>query len=125
MATILFTGVTGAVGSSLAPLLKSKGDRLIYLVRSKSEQDPKDRLSKILGRINDNEIVWKGDVTLPHAGVSDSERRRWKGQIDKIVHYKQLQSQVENGQIIIFLQIGTSVTIGGRLEKVEILSWSK
>ena len=33
MATILLTGVTGAVGSSLAPLLKERGHKLICLVR--------------------------------------------------------------------------------------------
>ncbi len=86
MATILITGVTGMVGSVLASLLKSKGCRLICLIRPKSGQDPMDRLSQALGQLTGSEVVWKGDVTLPHIGISDGERQRWKGRINKIVH---------------------------------------
>lgn len=86
MATILITGVTGTVGSSLAPILKIRGHRLICLIRPKNGQSPESRLSGILDPKDENVVVWNGDVTLPYGGVSESERQRWKGRIDKIVH---------------------------------------
>ena len=86
MATILLTGVTGTVGSALAPLLKLKGHRLIYLIRPRDGQNSLNRLSQALGRTAEDDIVWDGDVTLTHIGVNDSERKKWKGKIDKIVN---------------------------------------
>ena len=38
MATILLTGATGTVGSTLAPLLKERGHKIIYLTRAKNEK---------------------------------------------------------------------------------------
>lgn len=82
MATILLTGVTGAVGSSLAPLLIERGHKLICLIRG---DNPVARLEKVLG-CADGIIVFNGDVTLPNLGVCDCEMQRWRGRIDKILH---------------------------------------
>ena len=42
MASIFLTGVTGAVGSSLAPLLKERGHKLICLVRGNDLGKPEE-----------------------------------------------------------------------------------
>jgi len=87
MATILITGATGTVGSSLASSLESKGHRLIYLVRSKKSQSVEERLSKALGlRAIGNRIIWEGDIVLSFCGIKESEIQIWKGKIDKVVH---------------------------------------
>ena len=87
MATILITGATGTVGSSLASSLESKGHRLIYLIRPKNGQNNAERLSEALGLGTiGSRVILEGDVTLDHLGVNGSERRRWRNKIDKIVN---------------------------------------
>jgi len=82
MAAILLTGATGAVGSSLAPLLKEKRHKLVCLVRG---NEPVARLQKFVG-CADGIVVFNGDVTLPNLGVCECELRRWRGRIDKVFH---------------------------------------
>lgn len=82
MSTIMLTGATGAVGSSLAPLLKERGHKLICLVRGRS---PVARLRKALGRADDI-VIFNGDITLPNLGVRDREMKQWRGRIDKVFH---------------------------------------
>jgi len=82
MATILLTGVTGAVGSSLAPLLKERGHKLICLIRG---DNPVVRLQKVLGCADDI-VVFNGDVTQWNLGVCDCKARLWKAKIDKVIH---------------------------------------
>jgi len=82
VATILLTGATGAVGSSLAPLLKKMGHNLICLVRG---NDPVARLKKALGNV-EHIVVFNGDVVLPNLGVCESEMKKWRGKIDKVIH---------------------------------------
>jgi nucleoside-diphosphate-sugar epimerase len=82
VATILLTGATGAVGSSLAPLLRKMGHKLICLVRG---DDPVARLRKALGNV-DGIAVFSGDVVLVNLGVCNSEMEKWQGKIDKIIH---------------------------------------
>lgn len=82
MAAILLTGVTGTVGSSLAPLLKERGHKLICLVRG---SNPVARLEKVLGNADDI-VVFNGDVTLPNLGICDCQMRSWKAKIDKVIH---------------------------------------
>jgi dTDP-4-dehydrorhamnose reductase len=82
MATILLTGITGAVGSSLAPLLKKRGHELICLVRG---SNPAIRLGKIHGDIN-NSIILNGDITLPNLGICNLEMQHWRGKIDEVFH---------------------------------------
>jgi len=79
MATILLTGATGTVGSTLTPLLNKKGHRIIYLIRAKNGQQAQDRI--LTGN-----VVWQGDITLPNCGVSISQRNQWKGKIDKVIN---------------------------------------
>jgi len=79
MATILLTGATGTVGSALAPLLRERGHKIVYLARPKNGQKAQDRV--LAGN-----IVWQGDITLPDCGVSASQRSLWKGKIDKLVN---------------------------------------
>lgn len=82
MATILLTGATGAVGSSLVPLLKERGHKLICLVRG---SDPISRLQKAVG-CADGIAIFNGDVTLPNLGVCDCQMQKWHGRIDKVLH---------------------------------------
>ncbi len=82
MATILLTGVTGAVGSILAPLLIERGHKLICLIRG---DNPVARLEKFL-RCADGIVVFNGDVTLPNLGVCGCKARLWRGRIDKVIH---------------------------------------
>jgi len=86
MSTILFTGVTGQVDSSLAPLLQERGHRVLYLIRPNNGQDATARLREVLPHLRETDIAINGDVTLPNAGISEAERKKWKGQIDKIIH---------------------------------------
>ena len=86
MSTILLTGVTGQVGSSLAPLLQERGHRVLYLIRPNNGQDATARLREVLPYLRETDIVLSGDVTLPFAGISEADRRKWKGQIDKVIH---------------------------------------
>ncbi len=86
MSTILLTGVTGQVGSSLAPLLQERGHRVLYLIRPNNGQDATARLREVIPYLRETDIVLSGDVTLPYAGISEADRRKWKGQIDKVVH---------------------------------------
>lgn len=82
MATILLTGATGAVGSSLAPLLKERGHKLICLVRGGNLVA---RLEKAL-RCTDDIVIFNGDVTQRNLGVYDCQMRQWRGRIDKVIH---------------------------------------
>jgi len=93
MATILLTGATGAVGSSLAPLLKERGHKLICLIRGR---EPVARLQKAVGN-TDGIVVFNGDVTLPNLGLSERETRIWKRQIDKVVNCA-ASTQLDGGE---------------------------
>lgn len=86
MSTILFTGVTGQVGSSLAPLLQKRGHRVLYLIRPTDGKDAVARLREVVPELRETDIAIDGDVTLPYAGFNEADRRKWKGRIDKIVH---------------------------------------
>jgi len=85
MDTILLTGVTGQVGSSLAPRLQEKGHRVLYLIRP-GEDGAAGRLRSVLDVMREEDIAIEGDITQPNAGVSRAEMRRWKGRVDKVVH---------------------------------------
>lgn len=87
MFTILMTGVTGQVGSSLARSLQACGFRVLYLIRPSKGSLPSDRLrNAIIGLRRDYDIAVSGDVTQPYAGMSESDRQRWKGKINMIIH---------------------------------------
>lgn len=84
--TVLLTGVTGQVGLSVAPLLQERGHRVLYLIRPIRNKDAVVRLKEVLPNLRETDVVISGDVTLPHAGISEADRRKWRGKIDKIVH---------------------------------------
>src|SRR3989344_1461098 len=86
MSTILLTGATGLVGSSLTPLLQERGDRILYLVRRSGAEGGVTRLMKAIGHLRTEEIVLEGDVTLPWGGLKAEQRREWRGQVDLIIH---------------------------------------
>lgn len=87
MQTILLTGVTGQVGSALAPLLQENGYRVMYLIRQSGEKDAQARLREVLPNLREGlDIAINGDVTLPNAGVSDADMQKWKLQVDKVMH---------------------------------------
>lgn len=86
MSTILFTGATGQVGSSLAPLLQKRGHRVLYLIRANNDQDVVTRLRGVLPYLRKEDVVINGDVTLPNAGISEEDRKKWNGRIDKVIH---------------------------------------
>lgn len=87
MQTILLTGVTGQVGSALAPLLQEQGYRVLYLIRPCGEKDVQTRLREVLPNLREGlDITISGDVTLPNAGISDADIQQWKRKVDKIVH---------------------------------------
>ena len=87
MQTILLTGVTGQVGSALAPLLQEKGYRVLYLIRPNGEKDAQARLREILPNLREGmDIAIGGNVTLPNAGVCADDLQKWCGKVDKVVH---------------------------------------
>ncbi|MDD5180940.1 MAG: SDR family oxidoreductase [Gallionellaceae bacterium] len=87
MQTILLTGVTGQVGSALAPLLQEKGYRVLYLIRPNGEKDAQVRLREVLPNLREEmDIAINGDVTLPNAGVSDADIQAWEWKVDRVMH---------------------------------------
>jgi len=88
MQTILLTGVTGQVGSALAPLLQEQGYRVLYLIRpTKDGKDAQARLREVLPTVREGmDIAIGGDVTQPGAGVDANDIRAWRGKVDKIMH---------------------------------------
>lgn len=86
MATILLTGVTGLVGSCLAPILQGAGHRILYLIRGGSKENALARLHSSISKIGPNDIVLAGDVRSPNAGLSHQDLMYWDGKIDKIIH---------------------------------------
>ena len=87
MKTILLTGVTGQVGSALAPLLQEKGYRVLYLIRPNGEKDAQARLREVLPNLREEmDIAINGDVTLPNAGMSDADIQAWEWRVDRVMH---------------------------------------
>lgn len=85
--TILLTGVTGQVGSALAPLLQENGHRVLYLIRPSGEKDAQTRLREVLPNLREGlDIAINGDVTLPNAGVSDADIQAWEWKVDRVMH---------------------------------------
>jgi len=87
MQTILLTGVTGQVGSALAPLLQENGCRVLYLIRPCGDKSAQARLCEVLPNLREGmDIAISGDVTLPNAGVNDADIQKWKHQVNKVMH---------------------------------------
>lgn len=86
MSTILLTGATGQVGSTLAPLLRKEGHRVIYLARPSGNISARMRLREATGLVIDPNDVVEGDVTLAFAGIGVDTRDILRGKIDKVLH---------------------------------------
>lgn len=84
--TILITGATGMVGSSLVPTLRKKSFNIIYLIRKSLDKSSLERFNDLFGEIGENEQVIDGDVTLPFLGIDGKFINSNKGSIDKIIH---------------------------------------
>ena len=87
MKTILLTGVTGQIGSALAPLLQDKGYRVLYLIRPSGEKTAQMRLAEVLSKVREGmDIAISGDVTLQNVGMSHEDIVKGNWAVDIIVH---------------------------------------
>lgn len=83
MKTILLTGLTGVLGSAIAPILQEQGHKVFCLVRGGKNRAHGE---KTLHGISCDQIM-DGDVTEPLCGISDSDFAvLMHERIDKIVH---------------------------------------
>lgn len=81
--TILLTGITGAVGQAIVPLLKERGHRLVYLARAKGNLTGEERVRALLGRYLTNEdVCWEGMLT----SELEYDPLLWRGKIDVLLH---------------------------------------
>jgi nucleoside-diphosphate-sugar epimerase len=85
MNTILLTGATGSLGSELLTRLLAKGHRVICLVRAESSAKAAARIARITGPHPEVRTI-RGDITEPRCGISDIDRERLIGKVDRIVH---------------------------------------
>ncbi len=94
--SILLTGATGFIGSSLLQKwLKDSDASLSLLVRRKREEDPAYRIARLLGELYPNadishlsqriEVV-EGDVSTAKFGLEDSEYERLARKVSHIIH---------------------------------------
>ena len=83
---ILLTGGTGMVGSVLARALKKSGEDIVFVTRQKNGQSPLKRIQEYIPEIGDRDAVIAGDLQLPKCGISTDDLKRWRGQIDCVVH---------------------------------------
>lgn len=85
--TVLLTGVTGQIGSAMAPLLQKMGYRVLYLIREKKGETAQARLRNILETYREGmDIAIRGDVTEKCGGLSEEQIALWIGQVDVIFH---------------------------------------
>ena len=81
--TILLTGITGAVGQSITPVLKQHGYRLVYLARPKGIFTGKDRAKQLLGDVlTSDDVCCEGDL----AENLHLDPLPWRGKIDAVLH---------------------------------------
>jgi thioester reductase-like protein len=84
MMRIIISGITGAVGAFLAPLLKAQGHDLVCLIRGKN---PQARLENILGRpVDGSDIALEGDMTKFNFGLSRQTINSLRNSIDAFIH---------------------------------------
>lgn len=92
METVLITGGTGFLGSSLVRRLAGEDYRLILLVRNRSVLEG-DGLEKLLSEEGDSirtpsgeiEVV-EGDITLPDLGLDSKEFQKLACEVDTVFH---------------------------------------
>lgn len=86
MKRILVTGVTGAVGSQLAPRLVERGWEVVCVVRAKDGQGPRERLEREFGALASRLKAVGGDVRMPLLGLSPDEISQLRGKVDAVLH---------------------------------------
>lgn len=86
MKSILVTGVTGALGSQLAPRLVDRGWEVVCVVRAKDGQSPGERLAREFGALAPRLKAVGGDVRLPLLGLSPGEVSQLRGSVTAALH---------------------------------------
>lgn len=82
---ILLTGATGALGSMLLSRLCREGYDVICLVRAKDDNEARARIQGISGEYKNVKVI-RGDVTEPHCGISDGDRRLLAERVNRVLH---------------------------------------
>jgi nucleoside-diphosphate-sugar epimerase len=82
---ILLTGATGALGSMLLQRLCREGYDVICVVRAKDDGEARARIHGISSEYKNVKVI-RGDVTEPHCGISDSDRRLLAGRVNRVLH---------------------------------------
>jgi thioester reductase-like protein len=84
------TGATGFLGSHLTARLLEDGHEVKVLARSSKNASAKARVEEILRDVGVNRFenlrVLEGDISLPHLGLNDSERREVVSSTDEVWH---------------------------------------
>ena len=94
---ILITGATGNIGSKLTSLLLAKhsDDRVVLLVRGRSDADARDRIRQLvkaspdaarLGKAFDRLEVLAGDITQTRLGLGESAYEALARSLTHVVH---------------------------------------
>lgn len=97
MATLFLTGASGFIGSSLLQkwLLEEPAAEIVLLVRRRREQNPRDRIKRMLAEIfpdadparsSDRVRVVEGDIALDRFGLPDPAYRDLARQVSHIIH---------------------------------------
>ena len=88
--TILITGSTGHVGTSLIPhLLQQEDTRVLALIRAKDEDHLQKRKETLLSRLKIDESrfeVIRGDVSSPQLGLSERDHDRVLAEANSLIH---------------------------------------
>jgi thioester reductase-like protein len=92
----LVAGATGAVGSSIVPLLLAEPDTKVHvLIRASSDDALATRLQALVGywgdlvdqdRLSDRLVGLRGDVCQPHLGMSERDRQVLASTLTNIIH---------------------------------------
>lgn len=86
MRRIFVTGVTGAVGSQLAPRLIARGWHVICAVRAKAGRSAAERLEDEFGPLARQMTAVGGDIREPMLGLSPAEIAALRGQVTTALH---------------------------------------
>jgi thioester reductase-like protein len=91
---ILLTGATGFLGmDALARLIERSDEQIVVLIRARDDEDARDRLDSVLGRLYDEPpaaaagvLAVRGDLLEPGLGLSVRDRERLISSVDRIIH---------------------------------------
>ena len=83
--SILLTGATGALGSMILKRLCREGYNVVCLVRAQDRNEARARIGAIVGNCENVKVI-RGDVTEPRCGISEIDRERLAGRIERVIH---------------------------------------